>query len=252
MPQEAFESFTENTVEMLARVCETALQDLLEEAVEPQMVLSFGDARPDAERLAGFIGAADFATLPRAHQKMVQQAIELYFFSANKPGQSLAPAFTPLLGPLDDASRALMLKVLEPVIPVDRAAQQAFFAPELTHLAKKEAEMYRRRGSDLKRTLVDHTGLSPIGLLRWCLQQPHENKPGIGDIFQAVYERFSFVPDSSYRLVCRINDLRNDYIAHQAKELTDPVIAKAGMTGWIAGLVEIWRLHRQSAALSQF
>ena len=244
VPQEAFEGFTESTVEMLARVCEPALQDLLEEAVEPQMVLSFGDARPDAERLAEFIGAADFATLPKAHQKMVQQAIELYFFSANKPGQSLAPAFTPLLGPLDDASRAVMLKVLEPVIPVDRAAQQTFFEPDLSQLPKKDAEMFKRRGSDLRRTLVDHAGMSPIGLLRWCLQQPHEKKSPVNGAFQAVYERFAYVPDVSYKLVCRINDFRNDYIAHQKMELTDPALAKTGMTEWIAGLVEIWKLHR--------
>ncbi len=247
--QEVFEGFSESTVEMLARVCEPALQDLLEEAVEPQMVLLFGDARPDAERLAEFIGAADFAALPKAHQKMVQQAIELYFFSANKPGQSLAPAFTPLLGPLDDASRAVMLKVLEPVIPVDRAAQQVFFEPDLLQLSKKDAEMFKRRGSDLRRTLVDHAGISPIGLLRWCLQQPHEKKPSAGGVFLATHERFDSVPDSSYKLVCRINNFRNDYIAHQVKELSDPTIAKTGMIEWIAGLVAIWGLHRQSAAL---
>jgi hypothetical protein len=180
---------------------------------------------------------------------MVQQAIELYFFSANKPGQSLAPAFTPLLGPLDDASRAVMLKVLEPVIPVDRAAQQVFFEPDLSQLSKKDAEMFKRRGSDLRRTLVDHAGISPIGLLRWCLQQPHEKKPSAGGVFLATHERFDSVPDSSYKLVCRINNFRNDYIAHQVKELSDPTIAKTGMIEWIAGLVAIWGLHRQSAAL---
>ena len=142
-----------------------------------------------------------------------------------------------------------MLKVLEPVIPVDRAAQQVFFEPDLLQLSKKDAEMFKRRGSDLRRTLVDHAGISPIGLLRWCLQQPHEKKPSAGGVFLATHERFDSVPDSSYKLVCRINNFRNDYIAHQVKELSDPTIAKTGMIEWIAGLVAIWGLHRQSAAL---
>jgi type III restriction enzyme len=248
VPQDTFEAFSESSVELLARACGPALQDLTEEAVEPQMVLPFGDARPDAERLAEFIGVAEFATLPKAHQKMVQQAIELFFFSANKAGQSLAPAFTPLLGPLDDASRAVMLKVLEPVLPVERAAQQAFFEPEVAHLPKKDAEMFRRRGSDLKRTLVDRAGMSPIGLLRWCLQQPRENRPPVGGVLAAVFERFGFVSEETYKLVCTINVFRNDYVAHQGKELTDAAVAKKGMTNWISGLVAIWNLHRKAPA----
>ena len=210
------------------------------------MVLSFGEARSDAERLGEFIGLEDFAVLPKAHQKMVQQAIELFFFSAKKPGQSLAPAFTPLLGPLDEASRAVMLKVLEPVMPVERMAQQTFFEPDVSHLPKKDVDMFKRRGSDLKRTLVDHAGMSPIGLLRWCLQQPRESKPPVGGVFGAVFERFGFVSDETYKLVCVINTFRNDYVAHQDKELTDAVVAKADLTNWISGLATIWKLHKRA------
>ncbi len=245
VPQEIFEGFAETSVEVLARACEPSLQDLLEEAVEPQMVLPFGDARPDADRLAEFISPGDLSTLPKAHQKMVQQAVELFFYSAKKQGQSLAPAFTPLLGPLDEAARAVMLKILEPVMPVERGAQQVFFEPVLDGLSKNEAEMCRRRGSDLKRTLVDHAGLSPIGLFRWCLQQPREKKPTAGGVFLAVYERFGSVSDETYKFISRINTFRNDYIAHQTKELSDAQLAKAALSEWIKGLVVIWALHRQ-------
>ena len=244
VPQDTFEGFTDGSVEMLARACEPALQDLLEESVVPQMMLSFGDARPDAERLAEFISAADFAALPKGHQKMVQQAIELFFFSANKPGQSLAPSFTPLLGPLDDASLAFMLKTLESVMPADKHARQAFFEPDLGKLPEKEAEMYKRNGKNLRRTLVDRTGLSPIGLLRWCLQQPREKKPVVGEIFTQVHERFAFVSNEDYKLVCRINTFRNDYVAHQGRELMDVAEAKAALEEWVHGLMRIWALHR--------
>ncbi len=245
VPQDTFENFAENSLGVLARTCEPALQDLLEEAAEPQMTLALGEARPDAERLGEFVAADDFARLPKAHQKMVQQAVELYFFSVNKPGQSLAPVFTPLLGPLDEAAKAVMLQWLEPVIPVDRAAQQLFFVPDLSRLAKKDAEMCKRRGSDLKRTLVDHNGMSPIGLLRWCLQHAREGQRGIGGVFDAVAERMSFGSDGDYKLVCRINAFRNDYIAHQAKTLTDGALAKEALVEWVGGLALIWKLLKK-------
>ncbi|HEY4301290.1 MAG TPA: DEAD/DEAH box helicase family protein [Candidatus Didemnitutus sp.] len=243
VPQDTFENFTEGSAEMLARVCGPALQDMIEEAIEPQMVLSFGDAKPDAERVREFISGEDLASLPKAHQKRLLQAIETYSFLAKKPDQSLAPAFTALLGPLDDAALAVMLKTLEPVIPVERVAQQAFFEPEMGSLPKKDAEMYRRNGSNLRRTLVDRGGTSPIGLFRWCLQQHREKKPPVGGIFGAVFERFGFATDETYRLVCTINTFRNDYIAHQKKELMDSVAAKTALATWAGGLVAIWRLH---------
>lgn len=244
VPQDSFEGFTEASVEMLARVCEPSLRDILEEAVEPQMVLTFGDARPEAERLAEFISPGDFATLPKGHQKRLLQAIETFSFLAKKPDQSLAPSFTALLGPLDDASLALMLKILEPVMPADQRARQEFFEPNLGGLSQKEAEMFKRNGSNLRRTLADRAGMSPIGLLRWCVQQPREKKLPVGGIFAQVHERFAFIGDEDYKLISRINTFRNEYVAHQGKELTDVAQAKAALVEWLRGLVRIWTLHR--------
>jgi type III restriction enzyme len=208
---------------------------------EPQLTLVFGETR--AEDAEEFISKADFSGLPPAHQKMVQQAISLFRFLENKAGQSFAPVFTPLLGPLDEASRAVMLKLLGTEIPTEREAQNAFFEPDLSQLSEKDAEMYRRRGKDLKRTLVDHNGMSPIGLLRWCLQ--YSRKPNIpaGAIFEAVNRHFSSVPEDIYKLVSDINTFRNNYVAHQEKELTDFVVARKALGEWTSGLRRIWELH---------
>ena len=81
----------------------------------PQLTLAFGEVREDETE--AFISKADFAALPPTHQKMVQQAIGLFKFLEKKTGQSFAPVFTPLLGPLDEASRAVMLKFLSADIP---------------------------------------------------------------------------------------------------------------------------------------
>ena len=242
VPQQTFEVFGDNRLEVLARSCEPALQDLIDEAGVPQLTLAFGEVREDETE--AFISKADFAALPPAHQKMVQQAIGLFQFLEKKTGQSFAPVFTPLLGPLDEASRAVMLKFLGADIPTEREAQQKFFEPDTSHLPKKEAEMCQRRGRDLRRTLVDHNGMSPIGLLRWCLQFAGESTGPTEAVFGVVKQRFAGVPSETYKLVSDINTFRNNYIAHQDKELTDAVIAAEALGEWVSGLCRIWRFYR--------
>jgi len=241
VPQQTFEAFGDNRLEVLARSCAPALQDLIDEAAEPQLTLAFGEVR--AGETEEFISKADFAALPPAHQKMVRQAISLFQFLEKKTGQSFAPVFTPLLGPLDEAARAVMLKALGTDIPTEREAQRAFFEPDLSHLPPKDAEMYRRRGKDLKRTLVDHNGMSPIGLLRWCLQYSRKSNVTTGAIFDVVNQQFSGLSEDIYRLVSSINTFRNDYVAHQEKKLTDPALARAALGEWAPGLRRIWELH---------
>ncbi len=241
VPQQTFEAFGDNRLDVLARSCEPAFRDLLDEAAEPQLTLAFGEVR--ADETAEFIGKADFAALPPAHQKMVQQAIGLFQFLEKKPGSSFAPVFTPLLGPLDEAARAVMLKLLGADIPTEREAQRAFFEPGLGHLSEKDAEMYRRRGKDLKRTLVDHNGMSPIGLLRWCLQYSRKSDVSPGAVFDAVKRHFSGISEDTYKFVSSINTFRNDYVAHQEKELTDSSVARKNLEDWTIGLRRIWSLH---------
>jgi type III restriction enzyme len=178
---------------------------------------------------------------------MVRQAVSLFRFLENKTGQSLAPVFTPLLGPLDEAAKAVLLQRLGPDIPSDRNAQREFFAPDTSALSKKEAEMCERRGRDLKRTLVDHNGMSPIGLLRWCLQYARESTLAPSPALAATRRNFSNVDAAIHTLINRINTFRNDYVAHQNKELTDSAIAREALVEWAAGNVALWRLHGASS-----
>jgi type III restriction enzyme len=243
VPQETFEAFGDNRLDVLMRSCEPALQNLLDEAVEPQLTLAFGEARAEDVALKQFIGEADLAALPKTHQKLVQQAVSLFGYLRGKEGQSLAPVFTPLLGPLDEASKAVLLKFLGPKIPDQKEAQEKFFVPDLNALPKKELENYTRRGRDLKRTLVDHNGMSPIGLLRWCVQHARESGASVGGVFDEVQSSFAAVSEDDYKLVSRISTFRNDYIAHQNKELTDAVLAEKSLGEWVSGLRRIWKFY---------
>jgi type III restriction enzyme len=186
--------------------------------------------------------AVNLASLPPPHQKMVRQAVELFSFLENKSGQSLAPVFTPLLGPLDEASKAFLLKRLGPEIPTDKPGQQIFFEPDLSAFTKKDAEMLKRRGSDLRRTLVDHNGMSPIGPLRWCLQYGRDTTASPGGVFDSVRQHCGTVAEEVYKLVNVINTFRNEYVAHQNKELLDAAKAKAALSEWVSGLCQIWKL----------
>jgi type III restriction enzyme len=239
VPQQTFEAFGDNQLDVLARTCEPALQDLVDEAALPQLTLAFGEVREDETE--AFINKADFAALPSAHQKMVQQAISLFQFTEKKTGQSFAPVFTPLLGALDEASKAFLLVRLGTVIPTEREAQKKFFETNPTGLSEKEAEDYKRRSSNLKRTLVDHNGMSPIGLLRECLQYARDSKKPVAPVFEFIKIEFENESDEIYKLVSNINSFRNTFVAHQEKPLTSSQEAKAALQKWIQTLALLWR-----------
>ena len=113
----------------------------------------------------------------------------------------------------------------------------------MSHLSKKDGEMCLRRGKDLRRTLVDHNGMSPIGLLRWCLQYAGESTGATEAVFGVVKQRFAGVPSETYKLVSDINTFRNDFVAHQNKELADSALARKALAEWAIGLRRIWKLH---------
>jgi type III restriction enzyme len=243
-PQGTFEAFSGDRVETLLRTCAPALQDLLRETVEAQLTLPFGEAGPDESDLSAFIAAEDFARLPSRYQKGIQQAVTLFRFLENKEEVSFAPVFTPLLGALDEAARGVMLDFLGDDVPDDRAAQRDFFNPDLSLLPTGEANFHERQAANLRRTLVDQNGLMPIGLLRWCLDYTRTSRRVVGGVFQAVKARFADATKTDlYDVVDRIYNFRNEYIAHQERELSDPTLTRQALTEWVSGLYRVWRLH---------
>lgn len=40
-----------------------------------------------------------------------------------------------------------------------------------------------------------------------------------------------------------VNTFRNDYVAHQNKELADAELARTALKEWANGLVVIWKMH---------
>ena len=240
-PQKVFENLRDNRLTTLIRMCDPYLKQLLKETVSAQLSLPFGETvSEEITNIETIIPKDEFDALPSRYKRAVQQAVSLFQFLKNKEDASLAPVFTPLLGPLDEAARGLILRRLQDHVPADRNLQREFFRPEMKDLSTGEANVHRRQASNLERTLIDQNGLMPIGLLRWCLHYV-QTRRRIGGIFEAV--RNSFEGISKPQLLAVLDGIykfRNEYIAHQERELNDANMAKAALQIWVGGLFSIW------------
>ena len=240
--QAVFEDLTDNKLKVLMQTCKPSLQHLLNETMSPQLSLPFGEPEPEGEsQISAFLSINRFKELPSRYQKAVQQAVALYHFLKNKDDVSFAPVFTPLLGPLDEAARGMILRELKDYVPADRSEKYAFFHPDLMDLPTGEANFHKRQSTNLERTLVDQNGLMPIGLLRWCLDYVRTTRRKIEGVFEVVRTRFADVSQTDlYSVIDAMYGFRNEYVAHQDRELSDPELAKQALIQWSNGLHQIW------------
>lgn len=67
----------------------------------------------------------------------------------------------------------------------------------------------------------------------------------VGGVFSVIKKQFAhFAKVDLLETVKSIAEFRNNYIAHQEKELTDISIAKSGLAQWVVGLYKIYFAHR--------
>ncbi|MBW1682088.1 MAG: hypothetical protein JRJ83_11725 [Deltaproteobacteria bacterium] len=242
VPQAVFEDISDNKLETLLRMCSPSLKQLLNETISPQLSLPFGEPEPEgATQISIFLSMDTLMKLPPRYQKAMEQAVALYHFLKNKQCVSFAPVFTSLLGPMDEAARAMILRELKDNVPSGRSEQYAFFHPDLSKLPTGEANFHKRQAANLERTLVGQNGLMPIGLLRWCLDYAHSTRRRIGGVFEVVRTRFTDLSNTDLLpLIDAIYRFRNEYVAHQDRELSDAEFAKQSLIQWAKGLYQIW------------
>lgn len=172
----------------------------------------------------------------------VEQTMKLFDFFSENQGMSYAPAFQPLLGALDEAAEGLIIRLLRPELPTTKDAKQAWFKPNMDGVKRNLHGEYRKLAQGLKRILVNNNGLSPIGLLRSCLDYALNGTPKIDGVFTAL--RTQVWVQSGRRLleiIDRINKFRNTYIAHSKKgvTLTDSNIAREELNVWLEALRQL-------------
>lgn len=245
VPQGVFERMTGQSVEELARTCAPALQDLLHEETEAEKFPLFVETARQEEKATetkAFVDESILAQLPSRYRKAVEDAVALFQFMKNKQGSSFSAAFNPLLGSLDEAARGVVLKRLLPLLPATVPDQKAWFEPYTGNVDPRTVRHYQEVARNLRKTLVFKNGISPVGLLRNCLDYAMNDKAKLGGVFDAMRQTFK-VQGALDLLdkVTKINDFRNTYVAHQEKDLTDADLAEKALKDWIAGLASISR-----------
>lgn len=245
VPESVFQQFSGDTLAELQGACATHLADLLEEHVSTQFSLPFGDVKSEAVDIASFIDPAKFDELPPRYQKGVTQALSIFGFLKTKGG-SFSPSFNSLLGPIDEASRGLMIDFLGQDVPDDPDGINKFFSPDFTSVSDRaELDSLTKKCWELRQTIVDRKGSMPIGVLRWSLNYAKSNRPEFDGIIATVKNRFGPIATPEFvNLVKDINVFRNNYIAHQEMELDDVDEAREGLRTWVKGLYDIWKVHQ--------
>ncbi|HEX3036169.1 MAG TPA: restriction endonuclease subunit R, partial [Thermodesulfobacteriota bacterium] len=240
VPEGIFERHRGDTIEELARSCAPALQNLIRtEETEQKLPLIAMIEKGEEEATAPteFVDEELLQMLPSRYQDAVKQSVMLFKFFENKKGMNYAPVFTALLGSLDEASRGLISRRLLTHLPRTSAEQKAWFDPYLVGVDPRMLKHYQSMAQNLKRTLVFKNGLSPVGLLRSCLDYALNDREDLTGVFSAVRSEFKVA--GARDLLARvnaINDFRNTYIAHHEKELTDMYLARLELRRWIEGL----------------
>jgi len=238
VPQEIFSQIDDNKLKTLFSLCEPAKQNLIRERIEAPLSLEKGNLERIA--LGEFISDENFDRLPLKARKGVQEAIALFKFLENKTGVSYSPVFAPLLGAMDEAAKRYIISTLKAAIPDDPNKRQRFFEPDLSALHPRDESFHKRQAFNLRRTLLENDGIMPIGLLKWCLEYAKSPKVPPGGIFSAIKAKFEG-PEKKDILdtINKIYSFRNEYIAHQEKELDDMNTAKGAVDDWIKGLIQI-------------
>ena len=182
------------------------------------------------------------AGLPDRLKRAADEAISLYRFFEKKPGVNFAPVFTALLGAVDECAKGLVIQKLSPSMPANQVDQQDWFSPYLGKVDQRMRRHYEKLGRNLRKTLVYRSGISPLGMLRSCLDYALNDSTKIGGVFDTMTTglRFTGARDLLDR-VRRLNDFRNSHVAHQENPLTDPHATKRALSEWIEAMDQLWK-----------
>lgn len=242
VPEKVFEQVRGNSIDELARACAPALAELLREAATPQLSLSLesSEAVRLEEQARDFIEPKVLAALPSRYRKAVEHAVALFHFHQNKQTVSFAPVFQPLLGPIDHAAEAVMLRLLSDSVPPEAAAQKDYFEPDMSKAKKSSITYLNERGTSLKKLLVHRSPIMPTGVLQFCLEYAAKAAEPLPGIYGAVRKEFSGLAATGLpKQVKEVYDFRNTYIAHQKQELTEVVRTRDALREWIRTLVSL-------------
>jgi type III restriction enzyme len=248
VPEGVFQRFQGNTVAELARMCAPSLNDLLNaEAFREEMPLfaGLGLLEGKAPEAQSIVDKRLLDALPERLRKAADESISLFGFFEKKQGVNYAPVFTALLGVIDESAKGLVLQKLTPRMPGNMQEQREWFEPYFGSVEHTKRRHYEEVARNLKKTLVYKNGVSPLGLLRNCLDYALNDTARLTGVFEAVKAELKFAGGRDLLdRVKAINDFRNTRVAHQETPLTNPSEAKSALGVWVDGLNRLWQAGR--------
>src|SRR5690606_28607235 len=130
--------------------CAPALQNLLSETTgAPELPLFGEQAR---EKAQAFYSEEILGKLTSRERKAAEDAAELYrYFERKAEGTNFAPAFNTMLGPFDEAAKAVILNLLQDKMPATRNDQDNWFDPYMGKMEAKLRDRYQKMAKNLKR-----------------------------------------------------------------------------------------------------
>ncbi len=192
-----------------------------------------------------FISPGTLESLPSRYRDSVSHAVMLFRLTENKQNLSFAPAFTPLIGPLEDASNATLVERLTPFVPSGRAAQQDFFAPDLSVIEKHKLKYYESEIKKLERAVIFRSPISPMGHLRFALEVGLTSTAP-APLFVALRRCFGTAEDQKLlELLTSVYTFRNKSIAHQERDSVSREAARAQLKDWVDLLILLHGANRR-------
>ena len=242
VPYQLFQQGAANEIAELARACAPKLQELLDESKTKQLASLSAKATAQSQEEALFnrvLQEAGIVQPPAELAEVMHQAVLLLDHAIRSGQLTLAHAFQPLLGPLDEYAQRLLEKYLKSSIPMEKDASITFFNPPLDCLPARERSPLEKHQRYLQNNLVFGRSIQRLGTLLFCLRyarQDGEDKdiPGIWQVVRVQFGGPSF--NDLYRLLERVNEFRNTRVAHVETPLTDKCEAWDAMHTWLCCL----------------
>jgi type III restriction enzyme len=223
----------------LVRACSPALQDLIREKELQEAAPLFAEAiaKDVKAALPAFVDQTTLDALPPTARKAADEALLMFEFLSKREGVNLAPAFTSLLGELDNAAKAMIGQKLGPLVPGLPADQRTWFEPYIQGTQARPADFYKRVAQNLRKTLLFQSGVMPMGLLRDCMDYALNDKAKIGGVFDSLRQAFLFTGSRKVlEELTAVYNYRNKHIAHQESPISEAKPAGAAMGRWIKTL----------------
>ncbi|MFN3678481.1 MAG: restriction endonuclease subunit R, partial [Thermosynechococcus sp.] len=240
VPYHLFQQGAAAGIAELARACEPALQGLLKEWKTKQLALPLEEATAQSQEEALFNRAlqeAGIAQPPGEVADVMRQAVLLLDHAIRSKHPTVAHAFQPLLGPLDEYAQRLLEKRLKSFIPTEKEASIAFFNPRLDHLPARERPLLEKHQRYLRDNLVFGRSIQRLGTLLFCLDYARQTGQNIPGLWQTVREQFGTPAFRElYEVLRGVNEFRNTRVAHVETPLTDEQEAWDAMRTWLTAM----------------